>query len=81
MKRDNDFLFGQYLIRFRKTPLIREDTLKSALSIQKQEDEQGMKHRKIGTILMEDFFVFKNTDQLIHEIEQFMEFKREYLEK
>lgn len=81
MNNNSDFLFGQYLIRFRKTPLIKENTLESALAIQKQEDEQGVKHRRLGTILMEDFYVFKNTDQLIHELEQFMEFKKEYLEK
>lgn len=75
-----DKLFGQYLLRFRKPPLINEMTLARALIKQENEDKEGKPHRKIGIILLEDFDVFEGIIDLADELENFYKFKREFID-
>jgi len=75
----NDYLFGQYLLRFSKYKL-DPVVLEKALSIQKDENKIYSSHRRIGTILFEDFQIFQDIDSLIVELQKFENFKREYLQ-
>lgn len=80
MTDKNEFLFGQYLTRFRSPALINSITLDRALLKQKEDNNLGKPHRKIGIILLEDFGVFDGVTHLADELEKFYKFKKEFID-
>lgn len=77
---NEDIIFGQYLVRFSKyRNKVDQEMIKKAFEIQKNEDLSGKNHRRIGTILMEDFNIFVMEYELDETLREFEDFKRKYM--
>ena len=72
----SSILFGQFLLDQKK---VTKETLDRALEKQAREDSSTLResHRLLGSILLEDFSVFKNRVELNKYITKFNSFKEE----
>jgi hypothetical protein len=77
--KNEDYLFGQYLIRFSRRKKADPSLIDKALSIQKEKDLKNQPHRRIGTILLEDFEFFDTSMDLWYELNDYHAFRKNFL--
>jgi len=71
---ENDILFGQFLKKHSELR-ISDDNIAEAINIQREESMAGMKCRKFGIILLEEFSVFKDLNHLKEYLMKFNSLK------